>query len=322
MDAITRKKVAVINKYAVDSFTSSDWLTLGQITGQHEVISDHPRLLRALSFGDEDYSSCAIEVLNKIFDKHEQLVDDVIEYFDIALWYQQKEPDKYKKLFLDSITTSPDFWKEGYFQLFISHLSSNKERMFHLKAALEQWGVSAFVAHVDIEPSREWRNEVEAGLETMDAMLVVVEPGFKDSDWCCQEVGYALGKKVEVLPICAGLDPFGFFGKYQGIQVKGKVPSEVAEKIMGTFLKKPKHRSQLLQSMEKSFAGLRSEVKVKLVNTLEDWNVATDEEIRTILERISLSDFEKKQLKHIISRVKAFKASKPTAEAVDDDLPF
>jgi hypothetical protein len=74
--------------------------------------------------------------------------------------------------------------------------------------------------------------------------------------------------------------------------------------------------------MEKSFAGLRSEVKVKLVNTLEDWNVATDEEIRTILERISLSDFEKKQLKHIISRVKAFKASKPTAEAVDDDLPF
>jgi hypothetical protein len=321
MDAITRKKVAVINKYATETFTSSDWLTLGQITGQPEAVSTHPRLLRALSFGDEDYSSCAIEVLSKIFEKQAGLVDEVIEYFDIELWYQQKEPDKYQKLFLDSITKSPDFWKEGYFKLFISHLSSNRERMSQLKSALDQWGVSAFVAHVDIEPSREWRSEIEAGLETMDAMLAVVEPGFKESDWCCQEVGYALGKKVEVLPICAGLDPFGFFGKYQGIQVKGKMPSQAAEKVIGILIKKPKHRSQLLQSIGKSFASLQSDRKVQLVRTLDDWKVVTDEQIKALLERISLSDFEKKQLKSIITRVKAFDTPKPIVAAVDD-VPF
>jgi hypothetical protein len=57
MEAITRKKVAVISKYATDTFTASDWLTLGQITRQPEVVSEHPRLLRSLGFGDEDYSS-------------------------------------------------------------------------------------------------------------------------------------------------------------------------------------------------------------------------------------------------------------------------
>jgi hypothetical protein len=248
-------------------------------------------------------------------------VDEVIEYFDIALWYQQKEPEKYQKLFLDSITKSPDFWKEGYFKLFISHLSSNRERMSQLKSALDQWGVSAFVAHVDIEPSREWRSEIEAGLETMDAMLAVVEPGFKESDWCCQEVGYALGKKVEVLPICAGLDPFGFFGKYQGIQVKGKTPYQAAEKVIGILIKKPKHRSQLLQSIGKSFASLQSDRKVQLVRTLDDWKVVTDEQIKALLERISLSDFEKKQLKSAITRVKAFEMPKPIVAPVDD-VPF
>jgi hypothetical protein len=66
----------------------------------------------------------------------------------------------------------------------------------------------------------------------MDAMLVVLEPGFKESDWCCQEVGYAL------------------------------------------------------------------------------------------LERISLSGFEKTQLKVVIARVKAFEIAKPIAVTVGDDVPF
>jgi hypothetical protein len=322
MEATTRKKVAVISKYAVDTFSASDWLSLGQITGESETISSHSRLLRSLSFGDEDYSSCAIEVLNNIFERREELVDQVIEHFDIALWYQQKEPEKYKKLFLDSITQSPDFWADGFFKLFISHLSSNKERMSQLKSALSQWGISAFVAHVDIEPSREWRNEVEAGLETMDAMLAVVEPGFKESDWCSQEVGYAMGRKVDVLPICAGMDPFGFFGKYQGIQVKGKTPSQAAERVVEILIKKPKHRPQLLQSIGKAFAESQSERKVRLVEILDGWKAITDEQLKALLERISLSEFEKRKIKYLINRVKAFEAPKSVAESTDNDVPF
>src|ERR1022692_2200213 len=83
MDAIITKKVAVISKYAADTFTSGDWPSFGQITGQIELVSGHPRLLRALSFGDDGHSGCVIEVLNQVFDKQEGLVDEVIEHFDM-----------------------------------------------------------------------------------------------------------------------------------------------------------------------------------------------------------------------------------------------
>ncbi len=321
MDKTTRKKVAVISNYVEGNFSEADWYTLGQITGRLNVITGHPRLFRSMHFGDDDYTFCVIEVLNQIFEENEELVEEIIDYFDIALWYQQKEPEKHKKLFLNSISVSPDFWKEGCLKLFLSHLTNNKERMSYLKSFLDHWGICAFVAHEDIEPSREWRYEVEVALETMEVMVVLVEPGFKDSDWCCQEVGYALGRKVEIIPLRAGMDPFGFFGKYQGIQAKGKTPAVVAEEIVCTLLKKPKYRTQLLQCIGKALASLQSDTKLINVNILDSWNIATDDQLKTLLERISLSEYEKKQLKDIIARTNAFKVEKVIPE-VSDDIPF
>jgi hypothetical protein len=49
MDAITRKKVTVISKYAVEAFSEGDWFTLGQLTGRLDAVTKHPRLLRSMS---------------------------------------------------------------------------------------------------------------------------------------------------------------------------------------------------------------------------------------------------------------------------------
>ncbi|MGE4296049.1 MAG: TIR domain-containing protein, partial [Campylobacterales bacterium] len=198
MDSLGRKKVAVITTYILESFSQTDWLTLGQITGGLKTISEHPRLLRSLSFGDDDYPYCVNEVLESIFTQNSDLILDVIEHFDIELWFSQKDPEKYKRIFGTPLR-SADFWVNDYLRLFVSHLSSNRERMSAMKAALSNWGISAFVAHEDIEASKEWRDEVEAGLDTMDVLVAVVEPGFKESDWCVQEVGYALGGPLKIL---------------------------------------------------------------------------------------------------------------------------
>ena len=232
MDSLQRKKVTVLAKYVIESFSEGDWYTLGQLTGKLRVITEHPRLFRSLSFGDDDYEFCVAQVLDSIFSDEPNLIADVINHFDVDLWYQQKDPEKYHRVFQDSTVASADFWADGQLKLFVSHLSSNKERMSAVKAELGHWGVSAFIAHEDIEPSREWMDEVEAGLETMEVLAAVVETGFKESDWCAQEVGYALGRKIDIIPLRAGLDPFGFFGKYQGIQIKGKYPKDVANKIV------------------------------------------------------------------------------------------
>ena len=53
MNSIDRKKISVIAKYAIDSFTEGDWLTLGQITGKikgrNRVSSNIPTFMLLLN---------------------------------------------------------------------------------------------------------------------------------------------------------------------------------------------------------------------------------------------------------------------------------
>ncbi|WP_177172087.1 toll/interleukin-1 receptor domain-containing protein [Prevotella sp. khp7] len=108
-------------------------------------------------------------------------------------------------------------WKPGYFRLFISHLSEHKESASNLKECLQNFGIDGFVAHEDITPSKEWEQEIEAALFSLDALCAIVAPAFKNSNWCDQEVGIALGRKKMVFPIKKGRNPYGFFGKYQAL---------------------------------------------------------------------------------------------------------
>ncbi len=324
MNTNDRKKITVVSKYASENFSESDWYTIGQLTGKLDVITGHSRLIRSLSFGDEDYDYCVAEVINTIFTSEPSFISDVIDHFDIDLWYEQKEPDKYKRIFIDNSIAKADFWKHNFLKLFISHLSSNKNRISVMKKQFAKWGISAFIAHEDIEPSREWRDEVEVALETMDVMIAIVEPKFKESEWCCQEVGFALGRKIDIIPLRAGMDPFGFFGKYQGIQIKGQLPDVVADEVAMILLRKPKHRKNLLQSMGNAFATLNSEDKISNLTKLDNWNIATDEQVKDLLERSSLSNHEKNKLAYMITKVSAFKEVKEVFpwDNPDNDVPF
>lgn len=318
--SLDRKRLSIITKYAVDAFTSSDWLAFGHVTGKLELVSSHPRLLRSLGFGDEDYESHAAEVVNAAITDAESITA-VIDHFDIELWYQQQEPKKYQKLFGGTAVKAADFWTPGYFKLFISHISRNKARMSALKSHLATWGISAFVAHEDIEASREWRIEVESGLESMQLLIAVVETGFKESDWCSQEVGWALGRKIDIIPLRAGLDPYGFFGKYQGIQIKGKTPEEVSLEIVKLLLRKPQHRDNVLSSFPKALSSLESAKKVSAFKMLDNWDIVEDLAMKTLIEQVSLSDFEKRELKHMIAKVGAFETLPPSPE-MSDEIPF
>jgi len=320
MDARERKRLNVISKYVLECFSESDWYSLGQLTGSLETVRSHGRLLRSLDFGDDDYPYCVAGVPDAIFEKSPGAIDEVIDHFDIDVWYEQKDPRKYHKLFSGSTVRTPDFWEDGYLKAFVSHLSANKRRVSQLKGHLRQWGISAFIAHRDIQPSREWQREIEAALETMDVMIPVVEPGFRESDWCCQEVGYALGRKVDIVPLRVGLDPFGLFGKVQGIQAKSKLASQIAEELVGLLLRQPKHRPQLLIGISNSFTTSPSRDKVAGARILDGWEVLADEEMKILLERISLSEHERTELRDVVSRVGAFQEQRQ--ELTDTDIPF
>ncbi len=146
------------------------------------------------------------------------------------------------------------FWKPGHFKLFLSHLASFKVNTARLQQAMKKYAISSFVAHEDIEPSKEWQIEIEAALHTMDAMAALLMPGFKESNWCDQEIGVAVGRGVLIIPVRKGMDPYGFIGKYQGIQAANKNVSEVAKEIFETIIGSSKTRTKMLRSLSNAIS--------------------------------------------------------------------
>ena len=51
----------------------------------------------------------------------------------------------------------PTFWVPDQLRVFISHVAEHKAEASALQAALREFHVTSFVAHVDIEPTKEWR---------------------------------------------------------------------------------------------------------------------------------------------------------------------
>lgn len=146
-------------------------------------------------------------------------------------------------------TVEATFWEPLHFKLFLSHLATFKKTTGLLQKALRGYGISAFVAHVDIEPTKEWQNEIEAGLLTMDALAAILMPGFKESNWTDQEVGVAVGRGVLVVPIIRGLNPYGFISKYQGMHASGKTVAEVAHELFTIIVKSSRTRSRMLSAL-------------------------------------------------------------------------
>ena len=134
------------------------------------------------------------------------------------------------------------YWKVGYYKVFISHVSKYKSSASNLKLMLEPYGISAFVAHQDIKPSKEWEIEIEKALFSMNALCAILTPDFNKSSWCDQEVGYAFGRNVLTIPIDKGQLPYGMFGKIQAIKSEGRNAQQIAESVFDAIVTNDKSR--------------------------------------------------------------------------------
>lgn len=108
-------------------------------------------------------------------------------------------------------------WEDERFRLFLTHVATQKQAAHELKSYLRFYGVDAFVAHDDIQPGKEWLVVVESALHSCHALAGLLHAGFRESDWCDQEVGIALGRRIAVVPIQFDLLPYGFFGSVQAV---------------------------------------------------------------------------------------------------------
>jgi TIR domain len=137
---------------------------------------------------------------------------------------------------------SDRIWGDARVRVFLTHKSSVKVETAALKQSLARCGIGAFVAHEDIEPTEEWRREIERALFSMDALVGLLTEDFHDSDWTDQEVGVALGRGVPLIAVRLGTDPYGLMGKSQGLGgcSLGKA-SEMALRLFDLLVKRLDH---------------------------------------------------------------------------------
>jgi TIR domain len=123
-------------------------------------------------------------------------------------------------------------WRPGLVRLFISHRDSHKRQATSLADALEPLGISSFVAHETIEPTKEWRREIMNGLETMEIMLVFLTDDFQESPWTNQEVGFALGRGIPIVSLKMAIrDPPGFISHEQALRGHIDNPADSAVRL-------------------------------------------------------------------------------------------
>jgi hypothetical protein len=123
-------------------------------------------------------------------------------------------------------------WINDKPKVFISHLAKDKEKASKIQHYLLKHDISGFVAHEDIEPTKDWQDSIEEALRTMDLMIALITPGFFSSVWTNQEIGYALGLGKRIITVKIGDDPKGFVGRYQAVNGKGRLPKDIVDEIV------------------------------------------------------------------------------------------
>lgn len=80
MEKVNGKELIEIKNIISRQFTKSDWLELGYTLDCYAIINDHDRLLRSLSFGDDDYEASILDVLTKIIRKNPKSLKEIKSY--------------------------------------------------------------------------------------------------------------------------------------------------------------------------------------------------------------------------------------------------
>jgi hypothetical protein len=152
------------------------------------------------------------------------------------------------------VPTGVQPWGQGNVKLFMSHLAAHQKFVESVGAHLSLYGVSCFVAHVSIEPSEEWYEVIETALRSCDAMAAFLHPGFHESNWCDQELGFAMARRVPILPISIGVLPYGFMGKLQAARCgPDETNWKVAEKVIQWLIRVPSTQTALAEGLVTAF---------------------------------------------------------------------
>lgn len=186
----------------------------------HALFLAVPELLFLNSLKQKDNIESKITAdLNKLHNFQNEHISAVFLEMEAAVDHEWRKESGL--LMVGKRAVPPDatkrIWGDDGFRVFLSHKSEVKKETAVLKDGLRLFGISCFVAHEDIHPTKAWQDEIENALSSMDGFVALMTDGFHDSNWTDQEVGFAVARGVPIIAVRLGKDPYGFIGKFQAL---------------------------------------------------------------------------------------------------------
>ena len=184
-------------------------------------------------------------------------------------------------------------WDEGV-KVFISHASSTRPIAGELRDLLANRGISAFVAHEDIQITAPWQEVILEALSSMDMFLAILSQDFCESPYCDQELGFAISERrrradahperpLTIMAVtCDNTDPYGFLRGEQAAKVRqaADIPSKVLDVLFGKdfdlWFKSFIRRIRYSPDYDNSNKNLATELKKVEKLTVEQANELVD----------------------------------------------
>ena len=129
---------------------------------------------------------------------------------------------------------------ENELKAFISHSHVDGVAAKCVKDALDELGVSSFLASDTLEVGAEWRQRILKELDSSDIFVALLSKNFKDSQWCDQEAGIAVARREDVLIVPFSLEgtmnpAYGFLSHFQIKRLPQEPLDALLEVIVGRF---------------------------------------------------------------------------------------
>lgn len=238
-------------------------------------------------------------------------------------------------------------WRDDHVRLFLTHTHPNKVLAKEVRDRLLLYGIDTFVAHEMIEVSKEWQEEIELALATCDALAALVTKDLINSPYCDQEIGFAMGRRIVVIPVRQEADPHGFFAKYhgapggQGLYADWTIANGIFDALVNNSKTKEKMGPAIAHRYctSRSFDRARENTQLLIDMPREMWTDQMVEEVEAagpensqldqgvwIPTQQRIPDFVSEHLDGLLDR----KSDQPAVEssglevsaASEDDIPF
>jgi len=99
-----KSQIVPLLKRAIEAtFNSEDWKEIGYATDTIEWIQQHPRLLRSLAWGDDDYGGHVYDAIGYILQQDDGNLEKILKHEGIEEWIKRNDPKIYPELYGENL---------------------------------------------------------------------------------------------------------------------------------------------------------------------------------------------------------------------------